>query len=73
MSQRSRGACSALRISRISEASLGSWSRLTLTSSSEFWTGIYTDAIDRFSDNNSWIATNPKTQCGTLISKGFRG
>lgn len=46
MSQRSRGACSALRISRISEASLGSWSSATLTSSSEFCTGMYTQAID---------------------------
>lgn len=45
MSQISRGACSALRISTISEASLGSWSRATLTSSSEFCTGMYTDAI----------------------------
>ncbi|KAL4555000.1 hypothetical protein LXL04_037610 [Taraxacum kok-saghyz] len=45
MSQRSRGACSALRISRISVASLGSWSRATRTSSSEFCTGIYTKAI----------------------------
>lgn len=45
MSQRSRGACSALRISRMSEASLGSWSRATRTSSSEFCTGMYTLAI----------------------------
>lgn len=62
MSQTSRGACSAFRMSRMSEASLGSWSRETLTSSSEFWTGMYTHAMQRDFDsprtkcNNRWIS-----------------
>lgn len=64
MSQRSRGACSALRMSRMSEASLGSWSRATLTSSSEFCTGMYTDAID--------FATTIRINCGVWNPNGLR-
>uniref|UniRef100_A0A0A9FBE2 Uncharacterized protein n=1 Tax=Arundo donax TaxID=35708 RepID=A0A0A9FBE2_ARUDO len=45
MSQRWSGACSALRMSRMSEASCGSWSSATRTSSSVPCTGMYTLAI----------------------------
>lgn len=65
MSQRSRGACSALRISRISEASRGSWSSTTLTSSSEFWTGMYTLAIGLHA------AQKPNPRFGILVQSQF--